>query len=272
MQNIGELIGALMQGGLNQAGNERLNNAAGSAGLGGAAGDWAANLFGRNNPTDSSAPQASVSPLSAGGALGELLGKYGDGLGSAAIGGALGGLVGGKGGIGGLAKGGAVAVLGMIAVNALKHYVQDQPAPPPQAPAHQAGTQHQDPGLGAQSAAGEDPAVLVIKAMINAAKADGQIDALEQEKIANRLREAGIAATDLTWVQQEINAPMDTDAIIHAVRDAQTASQIYAASLLAIVVDTPSEQQYMEQLAQGLGLAAAVRQQIHGLLGVRFPL
>ncbi len=62
---------------------------------------------------------------------------------------------------------------------------------------------------------------------------------------------------------------METEQLIAAGREHQdVAVQIYAASLLAIEVDTPAEKAYLEQLADGLGLAPEVTRQIRGFAGV----
>jgi uncharacterized membrane protein YebE (DUF533 family) len=43
---------------------------------------------------------------------------------------------------------------------------------------------------------------------------------------------------------------------------------VYTASLLAIEVDTPSEVQYLDELARGLGLQPQTVQTIHRTLGL----
>lgn len=48
----------------------------------------------------------------------------------------------------------------------------------------------------------------------------------------------------------------------------QMAAQIYAASFLAIEVDTVAEQAYMKQLAAGLGLHPEVANHIERTLGI----
>jgi hypothetical protein len=55
-----------------------------------------------------------------------------------------------------------------------------------------------------------------------------------------------------------------------AVRGQPTlAAQIYAASLLAIEVDTPAEKKYLDQLEAGLGLQPEVTQRIKDMVGLR---
>jgi uncharacterized membrane protein YebE (DUF533 family) len=49
------------------------------------------------------------------------------------------------------------------------------------------------------------------------------------------------------------------------------AAQVYAASLLAIDVDTQAEEDYLLQLAAQLNLDATTCRQIHDALGVKRP-
>ena len=63
---------------------------------------------------------------------------------------------------------------------------------------------------------------------------------------------------------------MDLQGIIaEAAVSQELAAEVYAASLLAIEVDTPAEQQYLQQLAEGLGLPAEAVAHIHATLGVQ---
>ena len=90
--------------------------------------------------------------------------------------------------------------------------------------------------------------------MINAAKADGQIDQGEMQRIVGKLEDAGMSAEDQRYVLTEMKNPMNTQTLIAAANGRPTlAAQIYAASLLAIEVDTPAEKSYLDQLAGGYG-------------------
>ena len=61
---------------------------------------------------------------------------------------------------------------------------------------------------------------------------------------------------------------MDTDGIARAASSPQVAAQVYAASLMAIEVDTPQETKYLAELAGKLCLNAEVVRQIHSAFGV----
>lgn len=111
-----------------------------------------------------------------------------------------------------------------------------------------------------------DQAELLIRAMINAAKADGRVDQQEQQKVLGRLGE--VSQEEADFVRRELAAPLDTQAFIRSI-PAGFEQQIYIVSLMAIDLDTNQEAQYLHQLAQGLELPAALCNQIHEKLGAQ---
>jgi uncharacterized membrane protein YebE (DUF533 family) len=93
---------------------------------------------------------------------------------------------------------------------------------------------------------------LVLKAMINAAKADGRIDEKEVQRIVGKLQEVGADAEDQRYVLTQMQKPLETEKLISAARgQPELAAQIYAASLMAIEVDTSAEKAYLGKLASG---------------------
>jgi uncharacterized membrane protein YebE (DUF533 family) len=118
-----------------------------------------------------------------------------------------------------------------------------------------------------EEAVSDRTALLVLRAMIEAAKADGQIDATERQRILGKIQESGADQEEIAFLQQEMDRPPDPDGLAAEVRDPAVAAQLYAASLLAITVDTPAEQAYLQALAGRLGLEPAVTAQLHQALG-----
>lgn len=113
-------------------------------------------------------------------------------------------------------------------------------------------------------AASEENAKLMIRAMIMAAKADGEIDAEERTKILDKLNDA--SDEEIAFVQAELDAPVDPMALA---KDAGTsaAAQVYAAALMAISVDTDAEKTFLMGLAQSLMLDPAKQAEIHQSMG-----
>ena len=148
-----------------------------------------------------------------------------------------------KGALGGA----AMAVLGQIAMSALQKGMGGM-AParvvsPRQRPLPPVGGGYQDAAF--EAVEDEASAELILRAMINAAKADGQIDGNEMNNILAKLDEAGAGQETKDFVLAEMRGPLDLDGLVAGVRSPGLAAAVYAASMMAIQVDTPAEQNYL---------------------------
>jgi hypothetical protein len=121
---------------------------------------------------------------------------------------------------------------------------------------------------------GNDPmrqdaeAQVLIRAMVNAAKADGRLTREEQDAILNRL--GGASREAIAFLQRELDAALDVREFAWSVPLGMEL-KVYAMSLAAIDLDTKSESDYLNQLAHGLRLPADVRAQIHQRYGAPAP-
>jgi uncharacterized membrane protein YebE (DUF533 family) len=244
MAGFADILGALVQSGMSQSSTKRLTNAFGAGG-----GSLSDIVGGLAKMVGGAGGQSQSGGL--GGMLGDVLGNLSNnkaalgGLG--ALGGAL--LGGGKSSAKGAVGGGALAMLASLAFSALKSAGQ-APAQPPKA-LLEVQTPEQEKEL-------DEEANLLVKAMINAAKADGAIDQAELQKIIGKFEEDGLSQDDKDFFMVESARPLDISGLIAAAAGRpDLAAQIYAASLLAIEVDTAAEEQYMQKLASGLQLAPA---------------
>lgn len=113
----------------------------------------------------------------------------------------------------------------------------------------------------------EEAAGLMLRAMIQAAKADGDIDAAEKAKILETIGEDADAA-DIAFVQEQLAAPIDIEGLAAATPEAQK-MQVYSMSLMAIRVDTQAEAAYLDQLAGALGLDQQTVNMLHMQMGVQ---
>jgi uncharacterized membrane protein YebE (DUF533 family) len=107
-------------------------------------------------------------------------------------------------------------------------------------------------------------AEILLRAMVSAAKADGNIDAEEQKKILEQLKDA--SEEDEEMVRKEVQAPLDLQGLIDSVPSGME-QQVYLMSLLAINLDSKEEAVYLDRLAKGLNISHAVSNQIHDKLG-----
>lgn len=121
----------------------------------------------------------------------------------------------------------------------------------------------------ASSASSE--AVLLIRSMIVAAYADGRLDESERGRILERLEPVGLDEEERQFIVAELNAPASLDAVVAAANTPALAQRVYAASVLAIEVDTDQERAYLNTLAKRLSLGEDVTRRIHRELGVVVP-
>lgn len=111
----------------------------------------------------------------------------------------------------------------------------------------------------------EANARLMIRAMIQAAKADGEIDAEERKKIMEHLEDAG--PDERAFIEAELGAPVDPMALARDTGE-QMGAQVYAAALMTVRVDKASEASYLDNLANALGLSEETRKRVHAAMGV----
>jgi uncharacterized membrane protein YebE (DUF533 family) len=159
---------------------------------------------------------------------------------------------------GALARIGGVAALGGLAYYAWKrHEAAQQGAPAPARPAAL-----EPPPAGFLPESKEGLARLTLKAMINAAKADGQIDTDEKARLFDRLGQVDLSPAERDFLFDELARPMDTEGLVAEARTPALAAQVYAASLLIIDPDRPAEQAYLADLAGRLGVTPALAAEI----------
>lgn len=129
-------------------------------------------------------------------------------------------------------------------------------------------------GLLNQALAGQEPTVtpdaekqaeILLRAMLMAAKSDGEIDAGEREKLTQHLGD--VSPEEAAFVQQEMSSPVDVQSLVASVPQGME-QQVYLMSLTAIDLDSQAEAQYLHQLATGLGIDQQACNAIHQQLGV----
>ncbi|MBE0579025.1 tellurite resistance TerB family protein [Devosia sp.] len=173
------------------------------------------------------------------------------------------------GGLGKLAgnavKIGAVAAVGGLAYNAWQNYQRNQ-----QGAASMPGHDAFIPAA-SDTRGQEELGKSLVRAMIAAAKADGRIDADEKEAIFGKLETMNLSAEEKAWVFDELSTPLDINAVVARADTPEHATEIYAASLVAITADTASERAYLDALASKLNLAPALVVEIHKAAGEHAP-
>ncbi|MBQ6920196.1 MAG: tellurite resistance TerB family protein [Synergistaceae bacterium] len=226
--------------------------------------------------TTASSPAASARMSNAGSSIQDLLGSLmgagqsvksrvgGDNLAAGGVGALLGALMGGSSSTtANTLGGGMMGLLGMMAYKALKNSMAGSAAPAASAAAPQSYVQeYRQPTRQQQNSDAE----IILTAMIDAAKADGQVDPDELGRIMNTMKSSGIGQEGMNYVISKLQGPMETAKIVSAVKGRpDLAAQVYSASLMAIDVDTEAERRYLDKLAKSMGLSQSVVQNIEQL-------
>ena len=135
-------------------------------------------------------------------------------------------------------KVGGLALVGGLAYKAWQHHQRGRPA---------GDIPHDTPDERAFLPDSRDVAgtealnLLLARAMIAAAKADGQIDTNESQAILNQINGLDLPADDKAFLFEEYARPLDLVALARDVDSPEHAAEVYAASLLMVEPPTAAE-------------------------------
>lgn len=142
--------------------------------------------------------------------------------------------------------------------------LRGNPVPPPPPPG--ASAPPPAPPAMAPPPEATDP-ILLLRAMVASACADGSLDDAERERIVSRLERAGLTEDERAFMERELDSPRPLHEIVAAVTSRSDAWQVYAVSLLAVEVDTDAERAYLETLRRALELDPQTAADIAGSVG-----
>ncbi len=91
--------------------------------------------------------------------------------------------------------------------------------------------------------------LVLIRAMIAAAKADGHIDDAERALIMDKVKAADVSGEAAAFIEQELASPTDIDALVAAATTEEQRVELYTASRLTIDPDSRAERGYLDLLA-----------------------
>ena len=109
----------------------------------------------------------------------------------------------------------------------------------------------------------ESGQLILMRAMIAAAYADGHLDETERQKIFAQVEQMELSIQEKTMLFDELRKPMSLSELVQAVPDAQTGIEVYAASASAIDLQQPVSGQYLNNLANHLCLPRELVSSIH---------
>lgn len=164
---------------------------------------------------------------------------------------------------------GGAAVIGGLAWNAYQNY-RDQNSPAPDENRPQATglaesarggqrwegiSQEQFLPQSTGDAAHRD--LLVLRAMITAAHADGHIDGDERTAIFARIEQLDLSHAEKGLLLEEVSSPLDIKQLVQQVPSRAMAAEVFAAALLVASTPSPSHRLFLQDLADQLALPAA---------------
>ncbi|MHC5305653.1 tellurite resistance TerB family protein [Bartonella sp. LJL80] len=173
------------------------------------------------------------------------------------VGDLLGGLFGGnqKGNmLEGLIKGGGLAAIAGVAFEALKNFQKDDDAANQKVDLTdigQSGAEHNS-----------DFALTLVRAMIQAAKADGHVDAKERKLIQAKIAESDIDEKTTQFLMAELEKPVDLDSLVKTVNTDEQKTELYVASRMALDPNKPKDRNYLDNLTQKLSLPEGLLKQV----------
>ncbi|MBI1212308.1 MAG: DUF533 domain-containing protein [Alphaproteobacteria bacterium] len=217
------------------------------------------------------------------------------GVATGVIAGALGSSLLRRGGLGGIARIGGLALVGTLAYQAYQRYQQQQGQLPPEQRQSGfraaaggilsnlpgvndllTGSSAQTPPPGSGFASPDAPAghqnqlgTAVLTAMIAAAKADGEVDQSESSRIFGEMEQEGLTPEEKSFVLSELAKPLDVDDVAKLATSREVAAQLYAASALVVDAANDKERDYLSRLAQRMNLDQAFVDELNKQIGQR---
>ena len=176
-------------------------------------------------------------------------------------------------------KVGALAAVGGVAWKAYQAYSQRSHSPHnaqhpanPQAAPRPAGARFETtpaaiPQERFEAVAADVPdnpgQMLLLRAMISAAYADGHIDHAEKQRIFDQVEQMDLSTEDKALLFDELRHPMALNTLVRLIPDRETGIEVYAAALLAIDQSQAASIGYLRQLAGSLQLPDELVQSLH---------
>lgn len=218
------------------------------------------------------APSAQAQNQGNGGGIGQTLSNVASQIpgglaGGAAAGGVVALLMGNKSArkfAGKAATYGGAALLGGMAFKAYQNWQGGNQnaatATPAQQPVDPSGFHQQ--ALSQQADQTVNPELVLVKAMIAAARADGHIDAEEQKRIFEAVEKTSLSAAEKGLIFDYLQKDIPIFEITTGVSGIELKAEIYLASCLVITPDHPAERAHLDNLAMALQLPEGLAQQL----------
>ena len=149
---------------------------------------------------------------------------------------------------------GSVAAVGTVAYTAYQNWMKSQ--------GKVADTATDAPIATLAGAAADRRSLLILRAMIAAAKADGVVDADEQARMDDQLNRMDLAEDAKKWLRLEMGANYDAKSIAAQVDSPAAAAEVYLMSTMVMDDASPVERAYLDQLREAMNMDQGLAHQL----------
>jgi len=108
--------------------------------------------------------------------------------------------------------------------------------------------------------------MLLLRAMVAAAHADGHIDSTERMKIFDQVESMDLSTEDKASLFDEMRSPRTIEQITQDVPNAEAASEVYAASAMAIDMNAIDSRVYLNKLAAMLCIPTQLQDELESTI------
>lgn len=105
--------------------------------------------------------------------------------------------------------------------------------------------------------------LLVLRAMISAAHADGHVHDEERLAIFGRIEKLDLSHAEKGLLLEEVSSPLDVEQLVQQVPSRAMAAEVYAAALLIAGTPSPAHRLFLQDLADQLALPAGFITSLH---------
>jgi|688.fasta_scaffold42374_8 uncharacterized membrane protein YebE (DUF533 family) len=164
---------------------------------------------------------------------------------------------------GNILKVGTLAALGTIGYKAYQNWQASREA--------SASSSNVDSFNTLTEVAAETRSLNLLRAMIAAAQADGQIDSTEQSLIEERMNTLHLPDDAQQWLKGELTNQRSASSVASLADSTGAAIEMYLASTLIIDEANPAEQRYLEDLRTSLKLEPGLINELRNQIGSDTP-
>lgn len=108
--------------------------------------------------------------------------------------------------------------------------------------------------LAAEAETADSQQLLLVRAMIAAAMADGHVTPSEQTRVLSKIAGSDLSSAERALLLDEIHSPLRIDQLVSEVHTPALAFEVYLASAMVIDDGCAQGERHMKDLAEGLGL------------------